>query len=178
VALVGWRWANGHCHYSITSSARASSRGGTAMPSALAAYRNLLTAGGAVSKIVSLPVSKIVSLPCHADGISLMQNVLSLAVHAPTGTPAPETGVRCYNEALTIVNVVRDFRLCLPKADIYIYDNGSDRSTCARSRGHRPPRGAAGQRTMSFGGCLPMSRPTCTSWWTAMPPTMRRPLWK
>ena len=45
------------------------------MPSALAAYRNLLTAGGAVSKIVSLPVSKIVSLPCHADGISLMQNV-------------------------------------------------------------------------------------------------------
>ena len=83
------------------------------MPSALAAYRNLLTAGGAVSKIVSLPVSKIVSLPCHADGISLMQNVLSLAVHAPTGTPAPETGVRvavlvpCYNEALTIADVVR-----------------------------------------------------------------------
>ena len=54
-----------------------------------------------------------------------MQNVLALAVHAP---PAPWTGLRvavlvpCYNEAPTIANVVRDFRLCLPKADIYVYE--------------------------------------------------------
>ena len=44
---------------------------------------------------------------------------------SPTGAPAPWTSLRvavlvpCYNEALTIANVVRDFRLCLPKADIY-----------------------------------------------------------
>jgi len=68
-----------------------------------------------------------------------MQNVLTLAVHAPTGAPAPWTGLRvavlvpCYNEAPTIADVVRDFRLCLPKADIYVYDNGSTDGTAARA---------------------------------------------
>jgi glycosyltransferase involved in cell wall biosynthesis len=41
--------------------------------------------------------------------------------------------VPCYNEALTIANVVRDFRLCLPRADIYVYDNGSTDGTAARA---------------------------------------------
>jgi glycosyltransferase involved in cell wall biosynthesis len=69
-----------------------------------------------------------------------MQNVLSLAVHAPTGTPSPSTGLRvavlvpCYNEALTIAKVVCDFRLCLPNAGIYVYDNGSTDGTAARAR--------------------------------------------
>jgi len=68
-----------------------------------------------------------------------MQNVLALSPHAPTGAPAPWTGLRvavlvpCYNEAPTIANVVRDFRLCLPKADIYVYDNGSTDGTAARA---------------------------------------------
>src|SRR5262245_53034642 len=58
---------------------------------------------------------------------------------SPTGAPAPWTGLRvavlvpCYNEALTIAKVVRDFRLCLPKADIYVYDNGSTDETAARA---------------------------------------------
>src|SRR6516162_4492098 len=68
-----------------------------------------------------------------------MQNVLALAVHAPTSAPAPWTAlcvavlVPCYNEAPTIANVVRDFRLGLPKADIYVYDNGSTDDTAARA---------------------------------------------
>jgi len=58
---------------------------------------------------------------------------------SPTGAPAPWTGLRvavlvpCYNEALTVAKVVRDFRLCLPKADIYVYDNGSTDGTAARA---------------------------------------------
>jgi glycosyltransferase involved in cell wall biosynthesis len=58
---------------------------------------------------------------------------------SPTGAPAPWTGLRvavlvpCYNEAPTIAKVVRDFRLCLPKADIYVYDNGSMDGTAARA---------------------------------------------
>ena len=31
----------------------------------------------------------------------------------------------CYNEALTIEKVVRDFRKELPEADIWVYDNNS-----------------------------------------------------
>ena len=31
----------------------------------------------------------------------------------------------CYNEEVTIGNVVRDFRAALPGATIYVYDNNS-----------------------------------------------------
>src|SRR4051812_197285 len=67
-----------------------------------------------------------------------MQNVLAL--NAPIGAPAPWSGLRvavlvpCYNEALTIASVVRDFRLYLPGADIFVYDNGSVDETVARAR--------------------------------------------
>lgn len=37
--------------------------------------------------------------------------------------------IPCYNEALTIGNVVRDFRKYLPYADIYVYDNNSTDET-------------------------------------------------
>lgn len=33
--------------------------------------------------------------------------------------------IPCYNEALTIGKVVRDYRAALPEADIYVYDNNS-----------------------------------------------------
>ena len=33
--------------------------------------------------------------------------------------------IPCYNEALTIAKVVRDFRAALPEATIYVYDNNS-----------------------------------------------------
>jgi hypothetical protein len=41
--------------------------------------------------------------------------------------------VPCYNEPLTIGNVGCDFRLCRPKADIYVHDKSSTDSTAARA---------------------------------------------
>lgn len=37
--------------------------------------------------------------------------------------------IPCYNEAVTIEKVVRDFRAVLPEADIYVYDNNSTDDT-------------------------------------------------
>ena len=55
--------------------------------------------------------------------------------------------VPCFDEAITIADVVAEFRAVLPDADIYVFDNGSrDRSaTLAREAGarviHEPRRG-------------------------------------
>ena len=37
--------------------------------------------------------------------------------------------IPCYNEALTIAKVVKDYREVLPEADIYVYDNNSSDDT-------------------------------------------------
>jgi glycosyltransferase involved in cell wall biosynthesis len=37
--------------------------------------------------------------------------------------------VPCYNEALTIGAIVRDFNACLPQADVYVFDNNSTDDT-------------------------------------------------
>ena len=42
--------------------------------------------------------------------------------------------VPCFNEALTIANVVRDFHKAVPHAQIYVYDNNSTDDTQARAR--------------------------------------------
>ena len=42
--------------------------------------------------------------------------------------------IPCYNEALTIGNVVRDYRQALPDADIYVYDNNSTDETARLAR--------------------------------------------
>lgn len=39
--------------------------------------------------------------------------------------------IPCYNEAITIASVVKDFQAALPDADIYIYDNNSTDETYA-----------------------------------------------
>ncbi|MYM72107.1 glycosyltransferase [Duganella sp. FT134W] len=39
--------------------------------------------------------------------------------------------VPCYNEALTIANIVRDFNACLPQAAVYVFDNNSSDATIA-----------------------------------------------
>ena len=39
--------------------------------------------------------------------------------------------IPCYNEAITIAKVVKDFRAALPLADIYVYDNNSTDDTAA-----------------------------------------------
>lgn len=42
--------------------------------------------------------------------------------------------VPCYNEALTIGAIVRDFQACLPAAAIYVFDNNSSDDTAAIAR--------------------------------------------
>jgi len=42
--------------------------------------------------------------------------------------------IPCYNEELTIADVVRDFRAELPQAHIYVFDNNSTDDTVARAR--------------------------------------------
>lgn len=42
--------------------------------------------------------------------------------------------VPCYNEAVSIAGVVRDFRVALPQATIYVYDNNSTDGTAERAR--------------------------------------------
>src|SRR5918992_2398283 len=65
---------------------------------------------------------------------------LGAAVVDATGAPSqsqarrcnePEVAVLipCYNEALSIAAVVRDFRAHLPNARVYVYDNGSSDQT-------------------------------------------------
>src|SRR6185503_3759118 len=39
----------------------------------------------------------------------------------------------CFNEAVTIAKVVADFRVALPTADIYVYDNASTDDTSVRA---------------------------------------------
>jgi glycosyltransferase involved in cell wall biosynthesis len=50
--------------------------------------------------------------------------------------PAPKIAVviPCYNEELTIADVVHQFRLQLPDADIYVFDNNSTDKTVERAR--------------------------------------------
>ncbi len=42
--------------------------------------------------------------------------------------------VPCYNEGSSIAKVVKDFRACLPKATVYVYDNNSTDQTAERAR--------------------------------------------
>lgn len=44
--------------------------------------------------------------------------------------------IPCYNEALTIVKVIQDFREELPKAKIYVYDNNSNDDTALLAKEH------------------------------------------
>ncbi len=54
-------------------------------------------------------------------------------------TPGPAARVAvlipCYNEAVAIAGVVRDFRAALPDATVYVYDNNSSDDTRAAARG-------------------------------------------
>lgn len=42
--------------------------------------------------------------------------------------------VPCYNEALTIAAIVRDFNACLPQAQVYVFDNNSTDGTAQIAR--------------------------------------------
>jgi glycosyltransferase involved in cell wall biosynthesis len=42
--------------------------------------------------------------------------------------------VPCYNEALTVAAIVRDFKTCLPQAQVYVFDNNSTDGTAQVAR--------------------------------------------
>ncbi len=42
--------------------------------------------------------------------------------------------IPCYNEELTIAQVVKDFKSILPQSDIYVYDNNSIDHTVEKAR--------------------------------------------
>lgn len=44
--------------------------------------------------------------------------------------------IPCYNEAITIAQVIDDFKRVLPQADIYVYDNNSSDDTAEIARAH------------------------------------------
>jgi glycosyltransferase involved in cell wall biosynthesis len=53
---------------------------------------------------------------------------------APQPAPRIAVLVPCYNEALTIAAIVRDFRACLPQAQVYVFDNNSTDNTARIAR--------------------------------------------
>jgi glycosyltransferase involved in cell wall biosynthesis len=64
-------------------------------------------------------------------------NVSTLAgARAAAGAHAPRVAVLipCYNEELTVAQVVREFRAELPDADIYVFDNNSTDRTVEEAR--------------------------------------------
>ena len=80
-----------------------------------------------------------------------------LAVVAEGARPRIAILVPCYNEELTIADVVRQFRVQLPDAAIYVFDNNSSDRTAdeaCRSRGKTSGRGA----TARTGGQTPSRR--------------------
>lgn len=66
-------------------------------------------------------------------------DLLASAANAQHAQPAPTIAilVPCYNEALTIATIVRDFKVCLPQAQVYVFDNKStdDTAQIARAAG-------------------------------------------
>lgn len=52
----------------------------------------------------------------------------------PTDPPRVAVLVPCYNEEVSVANVVSDFRAALPDATIHVYDNNSGDATATRAR--------------------------------------------
>jgi glycosyltransferase involved in cell wall biosynthesis len=63
-------------------------------------------------------------------------DLLPPAANTTHQLPAPRIAVLvpCYNEAPTIAAIVRDFRACLPQAQVYVFDNNSTDNTAHIAR--------------------------------------------
>ena len=57
-----------------------------------------------------------------------------MSTHSVAGKPRTAVLIPCYNEALTVADVVKDFRAALPEARIYVYDNNSSDDTAEVAR--------------------------------------------
>lgn len=55
-------------------------------------------------------------------------------VSAISRSPRIAVTLPCYNEAVTIADVIAGFRAAIPEADIYVYDNNSTDGTADRAR--------------------------------------------
>jgi glycosyltransferase involved in cell wall biosynthesis len=68
-----------------------------------------------------------------------MNNFVTTTKARARSAPQPVIAllIPCYNEELTVADVVRQFRAQLPEADIYVFDNNSNDRTveCARAAG-------------------------------------------
>jgi glycosyltransferase involved in cell wall biosynthesis len=69
----------------------------------------------------------------------------------------------CYNEEVTIGKVVRDFRVALPDAAIYVYDNNStDRTAEIATAEGAYAKSRVKARATSSAPCSKTSTRTCT----------------
>jgi len=60
----------------------------------------------------------------RATGTAILRKAPHVAVVIP-----------CYNEALTIAELIKDFNRCLPEAQVYVFDNNSTDNTVEIARG-------------------------------------------
>ncbi len=60
----------------------------------------------------------------------------SQATDVKASTPSIAVLIPCYNEAITIAKVVDDFKVALPEATIYVYDNNSSDDTAKIAAAH------------------------------------------
>ena len=69
------------------------------------------------------------TLPLSSYNFALQKLPLPTFMNSPATLPPPAPKVvvivPCYNEALTIAAIVRDFRAALPQAQVYVFDNNS-----------------------------------------------------
>src|SRR5687767_4918329 len=69
------------------------------------------------------------------EGLTATQDPAELSLSRPRpGKPVIAVLIPCYNEELTIAEVVSQFRAELPDADIYVFDNNSTDRTVPEAR--------------------------------------------
>ena len=69
-----------------------------------------------------------------ADRVVEMRRTLREGAPARAATPRVAILIPCYNEELTVAEVIRQFRDQMPAADIYVFDNNSSDRTVERAR--------------------------------------------
>src|SRR5689334_9347917 len=68
------------------------------------------------------------------QGIATRIRDQDAACDVPRPGPRVAVLIPCYNEAIAIGKVVRDFRAALPTATVYVFDNNSSDGTAAAAR--------------------------------------------
>ena len=69
-----------------------------------------------------------------ADRVVEMRRTLRDGGQARAAAPRVAILIPCYNEELTVAEVIHQFRNQMPAADIYVFDNNSSDRTVERAR--------------------------------------------